>query len=64
MIYQRWFEQVAKEVFTLTYFPILDLLVYFLATLIYMFYIYIFYESKSQKVTKKTIFHLNFYFLI
>jgi len=62
--YQRRFEQIAGEVLTLAYFPTSDLLIYFLAILIYMFHIYIFYGSKSQKVMKKTIFYLDFYLLI
>ena len=45
--YRRRFGRVAGEVPTLAYFPMLDLLVYFLATLIYMFHIYIFHGSKS-----------------
>ena len=62
--YRRRFGRVAGEVPTLAYFPMLDLLVYFLATLIYMFHIYIFHGSKSQEVTKRTIFHSDFYPLI
>jgi len=42
----------------------LNFLVYFLAIIIYMFHIYIFYGSKNQEVMKKTIFHLDFYLLI
>ena len=37
---------------------------YFFVIIIYMFYIYIFYGSKSQKVTKRTIFYSDFYPLI
>mgnify|MGYP003662567766 CR=1 FL=1 len=48
----------------LAYFFILDLFIYFLITLIYIFQICIFHGSKNQEVTEKTVFHLDFYLLI
>ena len=62
--YRRRFGRVAGEVPTLAYFPMSDLLVYFLTTLIYMFHICIFHEGKNQEVTERTVFHSNFYPLI
>jgi len=44
----------------LAYFLMSDFLMYFLATLIYIFHIYIFYKSKNQKVKKKNDFLFKF----